>query len=144
MTDAQAAEGHILTPNGWVDGRVLFDGTRIRALEGRKLATGETPKAPFVLPGFIDPHVHGGGGKDCLESVDAVRTMVRFHGENGTVAILPTTSTSTAPVIEGTLDNIAGAMAAPQPGEAETVVGVTQPLVPARDGVLPNSCNPKR
>ncbi|QEW18536.1 N-acetylglucosamine-6-phosphate deacetylase [Marinibacterium anthonyi] len=119
MTHVHDAEGRILTPNGWVDGRVTFEGSKIKAITGRMLAPGDTPKAPFILPGFIDPHVHGGGGKDCLEGVEAVRTMVRFHAQNGTVAILPTTSTSTAEVIEGTLDAIAGAMADPRAGEAE-------------------------
>jgi N-acetylglucosamine-6-phosphate deacetylase len=57
-------EGSILTPNGWVSGKVEFAGHAISVIDGRTTAAGAKPKGPFVLPGFIDLHVHGGGGGD--------------------------------------------------------------------------------
>jgi hypothetical protein len=45
-------EGSILTPNGWVTGKVEFAGQAISAIDGRTTAAGAKPKGPFVLPGF--------------------------------------------------------------------------------------------
>src|SRR5713226_5026889 len=72
-------EGSILTPNGWVTGKVEFAGHAISVIDGRTLAPGAKPKGPFVLPGFIDLHVHGGGGGDWQGGEEGVRTFVRYH-----------------------------------------------------------------
>ena len=55
----ESPEGSILTPKGWVTGKVQFDGHAISAVDGRTTSAAAKPKAPFVLPGFIDLHVHG-------------------------------------------------------------------------------------
>ncbi len=45
----------------------------------------------FVAPGFIDMHVHGGGGYDFIDEEDgAVEKAVEFHLAHGTTAIYPT------------------------------------------------------
>jgi len=48
----------------------------------------------YLVPGFIDIHVHGGAGEDFMtakrEQLDAI---TRFHMENGTTAMLATTVT---------------------------------------------------
>jgi N-acetylglucosamine-6-phosphate deacetylase len=72
-------EGSILTSNGWVTGKVEFAGHAISVIDGRTLAPGAKPKGPFVLPGFIDLHVHGGGGGDWQGGEEGVRTFVRYH-----------------------------------------------------------------
>ena len=47
----------------------------------------------YVSPGFIDTHVHGGGGADVMDGTpDAIRKMARTHLEHGTTAICPTTA----------------------------------------------------
>lgn len=49
----------------------------------------------YISPGFIDIHVHGGGGCDFMDgSVDAFLTIARTHARYGTTAMLPTTLTS--------------------------------------------------
>ncbi len=46
----------------------------------------------YIVPGFIDVHVHGGGGGDTMAaSVEALRTMARFHARGGTTALVATT-----------------------------------------------------
>ena len=46
----------------------------------------------FLLPGFIDTHVHGGGGADFMDGTpDAFETVVRTHAVHGTTSIMPTT-----------------------------------------------------
>jgi N-acetylglucosamine-6-phosphate deacetylase len=111
-------EGSILTPNGWVAGRVEFAGQVISAIDGRKLAAGNKPKGPLVLPGFIDLHVHGGGGGDWQGGEESVRTFVRYHTSFGTTAIAPTTAIGPVPVIEKSLSAITGIAGARRPGEA--------------------------
>jgi N-acetylglucosamine-6-phosphate deacetylase len=49
---------------------------------------------PFLLPGFIDGHVHGGGGADTMDGAEGVRAMARFHLLRGTTTLLPTTITN--------------------------------------------------
>lgn len=49
----------------------------------------------FVLPGFIDLHVHGGAGADTMDaSPEALETMARFFAQHGVTAFLPTTMTA--------------------------------------------------
>ncbi len=45
----------------------------------------------YLSPGFIDIHVHGGGGADCLEGTrEALEVMARSHARGGTTAFCPT------------------------------------------------------
>jgi N-acetylglucosamine-6-phosphate deacetylase len=111
-------EGSILTPSGWVTGKVEFAGRAISVIDGRRLATGVKPKGPFVLPGFIDLHVHGGGGGDWQGGEEGVRTLVRYHTSYGTTVIAPTTAIGRVPVIEKSLAAITSIAAARGPGEA--------------------------
>jgi N-acetylglucosamine-6-phosphate deacetylase len=49
----------------------------------------------LIVPGFIDQHVHGGGGADFMDGgVDAVRQAVRAHARFGTTGLLATTLTA--------------------------------------------------
>ncbi len=112
-------DGTILTPGGWVKGRIEVNGSLIAAIRGERLRPGEHPQAPFILPGFVDLHVHGGGGFDCLEGEASTRGMVDFHARNGTVAILPTTSTAPEAMIETALAGIARVMASQGSTDAE-------------------------
>ena len=82
-------EGTLLTPTGWVRGRVRFQ-DRIQAVEGEPVA-GPVEGLPVVLPGFIDLHVHGGGGADIMGGSDALRTTARMHARHGTTSLLATT-----------------------------------------------------
>jgi N-acetylglucosamine-6-phosphate deacetylase len=68
--------------------------------------TSGRPDAPTVvdlegawlLPGFIDMHVHGGGGHDVAQSRDDMASSVEFHRTHGTTRSL--ISLVTAPVAE--------------------------------------------
>ena len=121
-------EGSILTPNGWVTGKVEFAGHAISAIEGRTLAPGAKPKGPFVLPGFIDLHVHGGGGGDWQGGEEGVRTFVRYHTSYGTTVIAPTTAIGPVPVIEKSLSAITSIAAARRPGEAVVLERISRDL----------------
>ncbi len=48
-------------------------------------------KGNYVSAGFIDLHVHGGGGYDFLDgTVEAFKGAAEFHGKHGTTAMCPT------------------------------------------------------
>lgn len=86
----QTLTGQVLLPTGgFVPARLDF-GAQIEAITP---ASG-TPADRLILPGFIDTHVHGGGGADTMDGVDAVRTLARFHASHGTTTLLPTTITN--------------------------------------------------
>lgn len=48
----------------------------------------------YLLPGFIDTHLHGGGGGDTMDGAVGVRTLARFHLRHGTTTLYPTTITN--------------------------------------------------
>lgn len=52
-------------------------------------------KGNYLVPGFIDLHVHGGMGRDTMEaSADAFRAICDFHASGGTTSLLLTTATA--------------------------------------------------
>lgn len=92
-------EGNVLTPAGFVHGEIRLRGGQVVAVDGTPVAL-PLPGAPIVLPGFIDAHVHGGGGRDVMEAGDALATISRLHARHGTTAFLATTMTAPLSEIE--------------------------------------------
>ncbi len=85
--------GNILTPDGWIRGTLHCESGRITALEGGAVDPA-TNGDPYILPGFIDLHVHGGGGADVMEAGAAIETIARTHARHGTTSLLATTMTA--------------------------------------------------
>ena len=53
-------------------------------------------KGGYLSPGFVDVHVHGGGGSDFMDGTeDAARVGCQTHFRHGTTTIFPTTTTGT-------------------------------------------------
>ena len=79
----------MLLTNGIVfDGTYLKEGIRVRLENGQVAETGEglAPAAgeevldlagDYLLPGFVDVHIHAYQGKDTMGGEDAVRGMSR-------------------------------------------------------------------
>jgi N-acetylglucosamine-6-phosphate deacetylase len=88
---AETLTGAILTPDGWVRGR-LHHAAAILSVE----PDSNAPRDRFILPGFVDLHVHGGGGADVMEGPESVPRMAQFHARHGTTALLATTVTAPA------------------------------------------------
>jgi N-acetylglucosamine-6-phosphate deacetylase len=58
----------------------------------------------FIAPGFIDIHVHGGGGYDFMDATEeAFLEIADLHARYGTTAMLPTTLSSSLEEILHTL-----------------------------------------
>jgi N-acetylglucosamine-6-phosphate deacetylase len=59
----------------------------------------------FISPGFIDIHVHGGGGYDFMDNtVEAFLEIAKLHARYGTTAMYPTTLTGSTEDILKTLE----------------------------------------
>lgn len=102
----QFVNGRILTPKGWLDGgSIVTDGNRIRCISNIDLhvvgAEIIDVNGGYLVPGGVDMHTHGGGGRDFIEGCeDAFREAVNAHLKHGTTSIYPTLSSSTIPTIE--------------------------------------------
>ena len=99
--------GNILTPQGFVSGHVEFDETgRVQSVSGEAIPEQQAREsgAPLVLPGFIDLHVHGGGGRDIMEGGDALARVAELHARHGTTAMLATTMTAPESDLDAAFD----------------------------------------
>ncbi|MFC6667317.1 amidohydrolase family protein [Deinococcus radiopugnans] len=86
----QILNGQVLLPTGtFIPARLAFD-RQITAIT----PDAGAPTDRLILPGFVDAHVHGGGGADAMDGPEAVRTLSRFHAQHGTTTLLPTTITN--------------------------------------------------
>ncbi len=58
-------------------------------------------KGGYLLAGFIDAHVHGGGGADFMEAtIESFKTVTETHLKHGTTMLLPTSMTATPEELE--------------------------------------------
>jgi N-acetylglucosamine-6-phosphate deacetylase len=63
-------------------------GARASPEDGELVELGER----WLVPGYIDVHVHGGGGAQCnASSGEEVAEVARFHARHGTTGLLATT-----------------------------------------------------
>lgn len=134
--------GCILTPDGFVQGHLRLRDARVAAVDGTPLteAQAAASRLPWVLPGFIDLHVHGGGGHDTMTCGEAVAHIARTHARHGTTALLATTMTAPRDEIEAALRAMAPACALrPAGGAAVLGVHLEGPyLNPGRLGAQPD------
>ena len=99
----------IVTVDGSRDGELVIEAGRIEAVRERTDATDAFDLGDrAVLPGYIDLHVHGGGGAQCnTDDPDEVAAMARFHARHGTTALLATTVAAGVEELETAITAIA-------------------------------------
>ena len=114
-----AIKGNILTSAGWIRGEIAFS-DRIGAIHGAATDPA-TNGDDYVIPGFIDLHVHGGAGKDVMEGGDAVHAIAAIHARHGTTSLLATTMTAPPEDIDVALKAIGEACANRRPGGARVL-----------------------
>jgi len=89
--------GKILTPRGIINGGcVIIANGVIDAVSETDIeiagATEINAGGRFIAPGFIDMHVHGGGGCDFMDNtIEAFLRISATHAAFGTTAMMPTT-----------------------------------------------------
>jgi N-acetylglucosamine-6-phosphate deacetylase len=81
------------------DGCVQVVGDRIQSVETAVPSPGKSSErlvdleGGYLVPGFVDLHVHGGAGADFMDGdEEAFQTICRAHLRHGTTSLLPTTT----------------------------------------------------
>jgi N-acetylglucosamine-6-phosphate deacetylase len=111
--------GRVLTPRGLEAATVVIDGDRIA--EVRPPATGEPGfdlGGGYLLPGFIDAQVNGGGGALFTDTptVATIATMGAAHRRFGTTGFLPTLISDDLDAVATAIGAVDEAIAAGAPG----------------------------
>ena len=104
----------------------LKDGRIAEAGEGLAAESGEPETdlgGDFLLPGFVDVHIHAFGGQDTMQGEDAVRAMSRELRRLGVAAFCPTTMSAGPEETRKAVEGIRAVMEKPEPAGAR-VLGV--------------------
>lgn len=101
------------------EGQIVFVGTQADA-PAADLAAWQAEsidaQGGWVVPGFIDVHVHGGYGSDFMESNQEVLDRItKFHLSQGTTTIMATTMTQSHDAIERVLSEVHNYQSKPMP-----------------------------
>jgi N-acetylglucosamine-6-phosphate deacetylase len=102
--------GHLITPDRIIpNGSVLVKDGLIKEVAEHDLDVAEADHLDaggrYISPGFIDIHVHGGGGHDFMDNtVEAFLEIAKIHARFGTTAMFPTTLTGPVEDIVKTLE----------------------------------------
>lgn len=102
--------GQILTPFRLIPrGAILINEGIITAVSEEDLEVSDAIEinagGNYIAPGFIDLHVHGGGGYDFMDGSEiAFLKIAEMHARYGTTSMFPTTLTSEKESLLQTLD----------------------------------------
>ena len=101
--------GTIVLPERLLVGQLLVNETRIAEFGETVTGTGETVDLAggYLVPGFVDLHVHGGGGADIMDGDEAAQTVAATHLRSGTTTLLATTMTAPLTDLEQAFAGIA-------------------------------------
>ena len=102
---AEFLPGATQTEPGFARGEVLLRGGRIVAVGSSLKASAASTldvSGGYVLPGFVDVHVHGAAGRDTMDADPAaLDDMARFFARHGVTGFLATTMTAAhAPTLD--------------------------------------------
>ncbi|GAB3514976.1 N-acetylglucosamine-6-phosphate deacetylase [Emticicia fontis] len=105
IVNAQVITPHEILENATLvvkDGKI--DGVFTNTVDIEEAHTIDA-EGNFVSPGFIDIHLHGGGGYDFMDNtIKAFQQIAITHARYGTTAMIPTTLTSTKENLIKTLE----------------------------------------
>src|SRR5690606_16401691 len=100
MSVIKIVNGSVITSQRIIkDGTILIVDGKIADISEGDIESSEATiidaKGKYISPGFIDIHIHGGGGYDFMDgSVEAFLKIAETHAQYGTTAMVPTTLTS--------------------------------------------------
>ena len=120
--------GTLLTPHTTLtDHTLIIEQNKIAALITGHIApqAGDQvidASGYWVVPGFIDVHVHGGVGQDTMDATpDAICAMGHFFAQHGVTSYLPTTMTASEEAIQAAIDNV---VSCSQPADGAQPLGL--------------------
>ncbi len=139
--------GHILTQQGFVDGTLtMAENGRILSISGISVDTKIVREAglPIILPGFVDLHVHGGGGVDVMDAGQSCEKIARTHVQYGTTALLATTMTAPYADLHRAFSDMASVVKKPSANAARVLgVHLEGPYInPGKLGAQPDYARP--
>jgi N-acetylglucosamine-6-phosphate deacetylase len=120
----------IVLPDRILDeGSVICRRGRIEKVHrGRKAPRGASvieTQGGWIVPGFVDIHVHGGEGADYMDgTLEAVKTVNRAHLRRGTTTIFPTTTTGSPAQVRRMLDACREVQRSWNPADGARIAGV--------------------
>ena len=85
----ESISGKIIIGDKIILGNLVFNNKVIEIVDNKSINNEN-----FILPGFIDLHCHGGNGFDTMEGLESIVKLSKYHLENGTTTIFPTTVTA--------------------------------------------------
>lgn len=121
----------------------MHDGTIVEIGAAAAAAPGDVDCAGgWVLPGFIDGHIHGLEGTDVLGAGDAVASVAAALPRHGVTAFCPTTIACDPAALDRFLAAVDAAMASPAAGAARVLGAHLESnfLNPAYNGAQPAAC----
>jgi N-acetylglucosamine-6-phosphate deacetylase len=93
----QTVEGRAFIDGELRPGRIAWEGSQISEVQ----LLPSTASESIIVPGFVDLHVHGGGGHDFMDATpEAVAAIARTHARHGTAALAATTLSGSADAID--------------------------------------------
>ncbi|MGO4543205.1 N-acetylglucosamine-6-phosphate deacetylase [Paenibacillus sp. 2TAB23] len=96
--------GSVIVQNGKITQLVTEDSSNAAAIAAESGLSTIDGENGYLLPGFIDVHVHGGFGADFMDAdKGSFDTITRFHASQGTTGMLATTMTASKEAIEAVL-----------------------------------------
>jgi N-acetylglucosamine-6-phosphate deacetylase len=129
----------ILTP-----GTLVVDGGRIGEIRpgAAHPAPGFAFQGHYIVPGFIDVHVHGVAGVDCLDQGTPVAAMAARLPRYGVTAFCPTTVACAPDALRHVLSQVRQARAAPAPRSARVLPAHLESnfINPHFKGAQPGGC----
>ena len=97
VLDDRIEPGRIAIEDGWIAEIELVE--PVDGGAGRTTGAPATEELPYIAPGFVDVHVHGGGGHDAMGGADALDGMARHLLRRGVTGFLPTAVTAPLPAL---------------------------------------------
>lgn len=100
MEKIKIYNGKIITPHRTINGGcIIIEGGKILEVSTSDIlienALEINAMGNYIGPGFIDLHVHGGGGHDFMDNEpEGFLAIAALHAKHGTTALMPTTLSS--------------------------------------------------
>ena len=139
---------YLISPDQRIEnGAVLCEDEQILAVggfSGFSMEDGvEVIKYPnsYIVPGFIDTHIHGAGGCDCssiADSINGLEAMSAILGQRGVTGFFPTVVSQEKGAMLKNLSLLVEAMEKPMPGAEPIAINIEGPFInPEKCGAQP-------
>jgi len=118
MSDRSELVGRLVLDDRVVGGRLVLEDGLIAALD----VDAAVMDGPYLVPGFVDVHVHGWGGHDAMGDPAALTGMARALARRGVTSFLPTAVSAPLPELAEFAERVRAWLPV-APGDGATPLG---------------------